>query len=375
MAAKANQKTSEQDVKQDTKPSTKPDTKQLDAKRDEVIQHALQQITKAYGKGAIMRMDEEELANIKGISTGSLALDLALGGKGIPCGRISEFFGPESSGKTTLALSVIAQSQKDGGVAAFIDAEHALDPTWAKRLGVNLEALLVSQPDTGEQALDIAEMLVRTNAVDVIVIDSVAALIPEAEIKGEMGDTQVGLQARLMSKALRKLTGAIQKSKTAVIFINQLRLKIGISYGNPETTPGGMALKFYSSVRVDLRRVTSIKEGEIATGNRVRGKVVKNKVAPPFRTAEFDIMFDRGVTPEGDVVDLGVEAKIIDKSGSWFTYGETKIGQGRENAKQFLRDNPEIMTKITKEIIAQKDKLDTVMLNKGAAPAAPAGEE
>jgi recombination protein RecA len=331
-------------------------------KRDEVIQHALQQITKVYGKGAIMRMDEEELANIKGISTGSLALDMALGGKGIPRGRISEFFGPESSGKTTLALSVVAQAQKEGGVAAFIDAEHALDPTWAKRLGVNLESLLVSQPDTGEQALDIAEMLVRTNAVDVIVIDSVAALIPEAEIKGEMGDVQVGLQARLMSKALRKLAGAIQKSKASVIFINQLRLKIGISYGNPETTPGGMALKFYSSVRVDLRRITSIKEGDKATGNRVRGKVVKNKVAPPFRTAEFDIMFDRGVTPEGDVVDLGVEAKIIDKSGSWFTYGETKIGQGRENAKQFLRDNPEIMSTIREQIIAQKDALDDVLL-------------
>jgi recombination protein RecA len=346
--AKAAQKTSE--------------AREQESKRDDVIQHALQQITKVYGKGAIMRMDEDELAGIKGISTGSLGLDLALGGKGIPRGRISEFFGPESSGKTTLALSVIAQAQKEGGVAAFIDAEHALDPTWAKRLGVNLEALLVSQPDTGEQALDIAEMLVRTNAVDVIVVDSVAALIPEAEIKGEMGDVQVGLQARLMSKALRKLAGAIQKSKACVIFINQLRLKIGISYGNPETTPGGMALKFYSSIRIDLRRVTSIKEGEKATGNRVRGKVVKNKVAPPFRTAEFDIMFDRGVTPEGDVVDLGVEAKIIDKSGSWFTYGDAKIGQGRENAKQFLRDNPEIMANIREQIIAQKDALDDVML-------------
>jgi recombination protein RecA len=342
----------------------------IDTKRDDVLQHALQQITKVYGKGAIMRLDENELSGIQGISTGSLGLDLALGGIGIPRGRICEFFGPESSGKTTLALSVVAQAQKVGGVAAFIDAEHALDPTWAKRIGVNLEALLVSQPDTGEQALDIAEMLVRTNAVDVIVIDSVAALIPEAEIKGEMGDHQVGLQARLMSKALRKLTGAIQKSKTAVIFINQLRMKIGISYGNPETTPGGMALKFYSSVRIDLRRITSIKEGEKPIGNRVRGKVVKNKVAPPFRTAEFDIMFDRGITPEGDIVDLGVEAKVIDKSGSWFTYGEAKLGQGRENVKVFLRDNPDISDKIKSEIVAQKTALDEALLTKGVTSAA-----
>jgi recombination protein RecA len=346
-----------------------------DKKRDEVLNHALQQITKTYGKGAIMRMGEEELTGITGISTGSLALDLALGGIGIPRGRVCEFFGPESSGKTTLALSVLAQAQKTGGVAAFIDAEHALDPTWAKRLGVNLEALLVSQPDTGEQALDIVEMLVRTNAVDIIVIDSVAALIPEAEIKGEMGDHQVGLQARLMSKALRKLTGAIQKSKTAVVFINQLRMKIGISYGNPETTPGGMALKFYSSVRIDLRRITSIKEGEKLTGNRVRGKVVKNKVAPPFRTAEFDIMFDRGITPEGDIVDLGVEAKVIEKAGSWFAYGETKLGQGRENVKQFFRENPDIMEKVKEEIIAQKASLDEALLSRGVASATEAENE
>jgi recombination protein RecA len=289
-------------------------------------------------------------------------LDLALGGLGIPKGRISEFYGPEASGKTTLALSVVAQAQKAGGVAAFIDAEHALDPSWAKRAGVNLEALLVSQPDTGEQALDIVEMLVRTNAVDVIVVDSVAALIPEAEIKGEMGDQVVGVQARLMSKALRKLTGAIQKSKTAVIFINQLRMKIGMSYGNPETTPGGMALKFYSSVRLDLRRITSIKDGERLIGNRVRGKVAKNKVAPPFRTAEFDIMFDRGITPEGDIVDLGVEAKVIEKSGSWFNFGDTKLGQGRETVKQFLRENPEVQETVRQEIIKHRNALEDALL-------------
>jgi recombination protein RecA len=339
-----------------------------DEKKQEVLKHALQQITKVYGKGAIMRMEGDEISGIEGISTGSLALDLALGGKGIPRGRISEFYGPESSGKTTLALSVIAQAQKVGGVAAFIDAEHALDPSWAKRVGVSLEALLVSQPDTGEQALDIAEMLVRTNAVDLIVIDSVAALIPEAEIKGEMGDIHVGLQARLMSKALRKLTGAIQKSKTAVVFINQLRMKIGISYGNPETTPGGMALKFYSSVRIDIRRTSSIKEGERATGNRVRAKVVKNKVAPPFRTAEFDIMFDRGITPEGDIVDLGVESNVIEKSGAWFNFGATKLGQGRENVKQFFRDNPEIMVSIRDQIIANRAVLDEAMLGRGKGP-------
>ncbi|MFA5864169.1 MAG: recombinase RecA [Phycisphaerae bacterium] len=331
-------------------------------KRDDVLKHALQQITKVYGKGAIMRMDESEIVGIEGISTGSLGLDLALGGQGIPKGRVSELYGPESSGKTTLALSVIAQAQKIGGVAAFVDAEHALDPSWAKRVGVKLEALLISQPDTGEQALDITEMLVRTNAVDVIVVDSVAALIPEAEIKGEMGDQVVGMQARLMSKALRKLTGAIQKSKTAVVFINQLRMKIGIGYGNPETTSGGMALKFYSSVRVDLRRISSIKEGERLTGNRVRGKVVKNKVAPPFRTAEFDIMFDRGITPEGDIVDLGVESKVIDKSGSWFNFGDTKLGQGRETAKQFLRENQDIMAKIREEIIARRAELEETLL-------------
>ncbi len=350
-----------------------PQPVKVDSKREEVLKHALQQITKVYGKGSIMRMNEDEIQGIEGISTGTLGLDLALGGKGIPKGRITELYGPESSGKTTLALSIIAQSQKLGGVAAFVDAEHALDPTWAKRIGVNLEALLVSQPDTGEQALDITEMLVRTNAVDVIVIDSVAALIPESEIKGEMGDSSVGVQARLMSKALRKLTGAIQKSKTAVIFINQLRMKIGVMYGNPETTTGGMALKFYSSIRIDIRRITSIKEGERLTGNRVRAKVVKNKVAPPFRIAEFDIMFDRGITPEGDIVDLGVESKVIDKSGAWFNFGNIKLGQGRENVKQFFRENQDIMLKIKDEIIANRAALEETLLRGG--PSSTEGSE
>jgi len=325
-----------------------------DDKKRDILQQALDHITKVYGKGAIMQLNEDQIASVRGISTGSLALDLALGGRGVPCGRVTELFGPEGSGKTTLALSVISQAQQTGGVAAFVDAEHALDPTWARRIGVSLEALLVSQPDTGEQALEITEMLVRTNAVDVVVIDSVAALIPEAEIKGAMGDQQVGLQARLMSKAMRKLTGAINKSNTAVLFINQLRMKIGVMYGNPEITPGGMALKFYSTVRIDIRRISSIKEGDKLIGNRIRGKVVKNKVAPPFRKAEFDIMFDRGIDPEGDLVDLGAGEKIIDKSGSWFNFGSTKLGQGRESAKQFLRDNPDIREKIHTEILVKK---------------------
>lgn len=323
-------------------------------KRTEVLNQALEHITKVYGKGAIMHLDEEQFSSIEGISTGALTLDLALGGKGLPRGRVVELFGPESSGKTTLALSVIAQAQKAGGVAAFIDAEHALDPTWAKRIGVNLEAMLVSQPDSGEQALDITEMLVRTNAVDIVVIDSVAALIPEVEIKGEMGDQQVGLQARLMSKALRKLTSAIHKSRTTVVFINQLRMRIGVMYGNPETTPGGMALKFYSSIRIDIRRISTIKEGDQAIGNRVRAKVVKNKVAPPFRMAEFDIMFDRGIDPEGDLIDLGVDCKVIDKSGSWFSFEKTQLGQGREGTKTFLRENTDIREQIRKKILITK---------------------
>ncbi|MBX3358865.1 MAG: recombinase RecA [Phycisphaeraceae bacterium] len=316
--------------------------------------NAVTQIEKAFGKGSIMRLDEKAYLNIPGISTGALSLDLALGGKGIPRGRIVEVFGPESSGKTTLALTVAAHAQRDGGVAAFIDAEHALDPTWARRIGVNIDNMLVSQPDTGEQALEICELLVRSNAVDVIVVDSVAALIPRAEIEGEMGEAQVGLQARLMSQAMRKLTGVIARSNCTVIFINQIREKIGVMFGSPETTPGGRALKFYSSVRIDIRRTGSLKEGDIAVGNHVRCRVVKNKVAPPFREAEFDIMFDEGISAAGDLVDLAVEANVIDKSGAWFSYGEVRVGQGREAAKKFLKDNPDLFKEIRQKVLAIK---------------------
>ncbi|MFM8732490.1 MAG: recombinase RecA, partial [Phycisphaerales bacterium] len=288
------------------------------------------------------------------VSSGALSLDLALGGRGLPRGRIVEVFGPESSGKTTLALTVISNCQKQGGVAAFIDAEHALDPSWAKRLGVNLDEILVSQPDTGEQALEICEMLVRSNAVDVIVVDSVAALIPRAEIEGEMGDSHVGLQARLMSQALRKLTGAIAKSECIVIFINQLREKIGVMFGSPETTTGGRALKFYSSVRIDIRRIGAIKDGERNVGNRVKAKVVKNKIAPPFREAEFDIMFEEGISISGDVLDLAVADGVVDKSGAWFSYGDVRLGQGREASKTFLRQNADLMEEIRREVLKQR---------------------
>jgi recombination protein RecA len=325
-----------------------------DRERTEALERAVSQIERAYGKGSIMRLDDDPAAVIPGISTGSISLDLALGGRGFPRGRVVEVFGPESSGKTTLTLQVIANAQKAGGVAAFIDAEHALDPSWARRVGVNLEELLVSQPDTGEQALEICEMLVRSNAVDVIVIDSVAALIPRAEIEGEMGDAHVGLQARLMSQALRKLTGAINRSKCTVIFINQIREKIGVMFGNPETTPGGRALKFYASVRLDIRRTSSIKEGDQAVGNRVRARVVKNKVAPPFREAEFDIMFDEGISATGDLLDLGVKVGAIAKSGAWFNYGEVRLGQGRENAKKFLKENPDLFDEIRAKILHGK---------------------
>ncbi len=322
--------------------------------RARALEQAVTQIERAYGKGSIMRLDDDPSQLPPGISTGSISLDLALGGRGIPRGRVVEVFGPESSGKTTLTLHVIASAQADGGVAAFIDAEHALDPSWARRLGVNLDNLLVSQPDTGEQALEICEMLVRSNAVDVIVIDSVAALIPRAEIEGEMGDSHVGLQARLMSQALRKLTGAINRSKCLVVFINQIREKIGVMFGNPETTPGGRALKFYSSVRIDIRRTGSIKDGDKAVGNRVRARVVKNKVAPPFRDAEFDIMFDEGISASGDLLDLGVTAEVVGKSGAWFNYGEVRLGQGRENAKQFLRENPDLFREIRQKVLDAK---------------------
>jgi recombination protein RecA len=324
-----------------------------DKTRQAALERTLSLIDKAYGKGAIMRLDEEATLKIAGVPTGALSLDLALGGKGLPRGRVCEIFGPESSGKTTLALTAVANAQRGGGVAAFIDAEHALDPSWARRIGVNLDELLVSQPDTGEQALEICEMLVRSNAVDVIVVDSVAALIPRAEIEGNMGDAHVGLQARLMSQALRKLTGAIAKSECVVIFINQLREKIGVMFGSPETTPGGRALKFYSSVRIDIRRIGAIKDGERTTGSRVRARVVKNKVAPPFREAEFDIMYDEGISTAGDLIDLAVADGVVQKSGAWFSYGELRVGQGRENSKVFLRDNPPLAAEIRQAVLAR----------------------
>ena len=341
-----------------------------DKGRLQALERALGQIEKTFGKGSIMRLDGDATNVIQGIPTGALSLDIALGGAGVPRGRVIEIFGPESSGKTTLALTIVANAQKAGGVAAFIDAEHALDPAWAKRLGVNLDEILVSQPDTGEQALEICELLVRSNAVDVVVIDSVAALIPRAEIEGEMGDSHVGLQARLMSQALRKLTGAISKSETVVIFINQLREKIGVMFGNPETTPGGRALKFYSSVRIDIRRTGAIKDGEANVGNRVRARVVKNKIAPPFREAEFDIMFNEGISATGDVLDLAVADEIVEKSGAWFSYKGTRLGQGRENTKVFLRDNPELMEEIRAAILAKRSHVPPSPA-KGAKPAAP----
>ncbi len=340
-----------------------------DQTRLESLERTLSQIDKTFGPGAIMRLDEQATLAIPGISTGALSLDLALGGRGLPRGRIVEIFGPESSGKTTLALTVVANAQKGGGVAAFIDAEHALDPGWARRVGVNLDELLVSQPDTGEQALEICEMLVRSNAVDVIVIDSVAALIPRAEIEGEMGDSHVGLQARLMSQAMRKLTGAIARSRCVVIFINQLREKIGVMFGSPETTPGGRALKFYSSVRIDIRRIGAIKDGERTTGSRVRARVVKNKVAPPFREGEFDIMYDEGISTAGDLMDMAAADGVVVKSGAWFSYGEVRLGQGRENAKVFLRENPDLFEEIRRAVLAKRGMVAGVP-GAEAAPAA-----
>ncbi|MFB3893446.1 MAG: recombinase RecA [Phycisphaerae bacterium] len=342
----------------------------MNKRREAALDAALKQIEKNYGAGSIMKLAEDQVVAVPGIPTGALSLDMALGGAGVPRGRICELFGPEGSGKTTLALHVIANAQKLGGVAAFIDAEHAMDPTWARKLGVNLEQLLISQPDTGEQALEICELLVRSNAVDVIVVDSVAALIPKAEIEGEMGDQHVGLQARLMSQAMRKLVGAISKSRTCVIFINQIRMKIGIMFGNPETTPGGNALKFYSSVRIDIRRVSTIKEGEQAVGSRVRARVVKNKVAPPFRTAEFDIMFDHGISYVGDLIDLASEAGVVEKQGSWFSYGAVRLGQGREAAKSFIAQNQDLQDEIRSAVIAKgAAKIDPP----GAATAASGG--
>jgi recombination protein RecA len=321
--------------------------------RTKALELAISQIEKRFGKGSIMKLGESTTVAISGIiPTGSISLDIALGLGGIPRGRIIEIFGPESSGKTTLALHIIAEAQKTGGIAAYIDVEHALDPVYSGHLGVNIDDMLISQPDTGEQALEICEALVRSGAVDVIVVDSVAALVPRAEIEGEMGDSQVALQARLMSQALRKLAVAIGKSGTAVIFINQLREKVGIVFGNPEVTPGGRALKFYSSIRIDLRRSETIKQGEVAVGNRVKARIVKNKCAPPFRTAEFDIMFDHGISREGDLVDLGVELGLIKKSGAFFSWGDTRLGQGRENAKNFLVQNPDITKEIEQQVRA-----------------------
>ena len=319
------------------------------------LRHTVSAIEKQFGEGSIMPLDSDQICRIKGIPTGSLSLDIALGGQGIPCGRIIEVYGPESSGKTTLALHVIAQSQRAGGIAAFIDAEHAFDPTWAKKLGVDLETLLVSQPSHGEEAMQITEMLIKSNAVDIIVIDSVAALVPKRELDGEIGDSHVGLQARLMSQSMRKLTGAIAKAKTSVIFINQIREKIGVMFGSPETTPGGRALKFYSSCRIDVRRIGQLKDGEQIVGQRVRAKVVKNKVAPPFRTAEFDMMHTCGISYEGDILDMGMEQKLVTRTGSWFRYGEMQLGQGKEKARTFLKENPQITEEIKKKILAAGD--------------------
>jgi recombination protein RecA len=315
------------------------------------LRNTVAAIEKQFGEGSIMPLGSDQVRRIEGIPTGSLSLDIALGGQGVPRGRVIEIYGPESSGKTTLALHVVAQAQRAGGIAAFIDAEHALDPSWAKKLGVDLETLLVSQPGHGEEAMQITEMLVKSNAVDVIVVDSVAALVPKKELDGEMGDSHVGLQARLMSQALRKLTGAIAKSKTSVIFINQIREKIGVMFGSPETTPGGRALKFYSSCRIDVRRIGQLKEGEEVIGQRVRAKVVKNKVAPPFRSAEFDMMHTDGISYEGDIIDMGLEQKIIARTGAWFRYGELQLGQGKEKSRLFLKENPQLTEEIKQKLL------------------------
>ena len=352
-----------------SKSASRQSNKKGEAGQAQALERAIAQIDQTFGEGSIMRLAGEHRP-IPSISTGCLSLDLALGGRGIPRGRIIEIYGPESSGKTTLALTVAANAQKGGGVAAFIDAEHALDPTWARRLGVDLDSLLVSQPDTGEQALEICELLVRSAAVDIVVIDSVAALIPRAEIEGDMGDTHVGLQARLMSQAMRKLTGAIAKSGATVIFINQLREKIGVMFGSPETTSGGRALKFYSTVRIDIRRIGAIKDADQNVGNRVRTRVVKNKIAPPFRDAEFDIMFNEGISTSGDMLDLAVADGIVQKSGAWFSCGEIRLGQGRENSKLYLRENPELFEEIRCRILQSRGLMDTPAQEAAAEDAA-----
>ena len=330
----------------------KEDTQKVNSEKLKALQLTMDKIEKSYGKGSIMRMGDKPVDDVQAIHSGSIALDMAMGIGGYPKGRVIEIFGPESSGKTTLAIHAIAEAQKVGGIAAFIDAEHAFDPTYAQKLGVNINELLISQPDNGEQALEIADSLIRSGAIDIIVIDSVAALTPKAEIEGEMGESKMGLQARLMSQALRKLTGSISKTKTCVIFINQLRDKIGVMFGNPETTTGGNALKFYASVRLDIRKIGQLKDGDDVQGSHTRVKVVKNKVAPPFRKAEFDILYGEGISKIGEIIDLGVEIELIKKAGSWFSYGETKLGQGREGVKSLLRDNPELLDELESKIIA-----------------------
>ena len=337
--------------------------------KDKALDAALSQIERAFGKGSIMRLGQNQHMDVEAISTGSLGVDIALGIGGLPKGRIVEIYGPESSGKTTLALSVIAQAQKKGGTCAFVDAEHALDPAYAKKIGVDIENLLVSQPDAGEQALEIADTLVRSGAIDVLVVDSVAALVPKAELEGEMGDSHMGLQARLMSQALRKLTSTISRSNTLVIFINQIRMKIGVMFGSPETTTGGNALKFYASVRIDIRRVGSIKEKENVIGNQTRVKIVKNKVAPPFKVIDFDIMYGEGISKNGELVDLGVKAGIVEKAGAWFSYNGEKLGQGRENAKTFLKEHPEVADEIENKIRADAGHITVDMIGGDEAAA------
>src|SRR5215475_6668481 len=351
-------------------PSGKTQAPDRASDKDKALEAALLQIERQFGKGSIMRLGEETRTPVEVIPTGSIALDVALGIGGLPRGRIIEIYGPESSGKTTVALHAVANAQKQGGIAAFIDAEHALDPSYAQKLGVDTDALLVSQPDTGEQALEIMDMLIRSGAIDVVVIDSVAALVPKAEIEGEMGDSHVGLQARLMSQALRKITGALSQTKTTAIFINQLREKVGVMFGSPETTTGGRALKFYASVRLDVRRIETLKDGTEAVGNRTRVKVVKNKVSPPFKVAEFDILYGIGISREGGLIDLGVEQSIVRKSGAWYTYEGDQLGQGKENARTFLRDNPDLANEIEKKI---KEKLGVgATLDADASTPAPA---
>jgi recombination protein RecA len=357
-------------------PKAKDKGKERDADKQRALDAALGQVERAYGKGSIMRLGQDgTVVQVETVSSGSLGLDLALGIGGLPRGRVIEIYGPESSGKTTLALHAVAEVQKKGGIAAFIDAEHALDPGYAKKLGVDIAELLISQPDTGEQALEIADTLVRSGAVDILVIDSVAALTPRAELEGEMGDSHVGLQARLMSQALRKLTGSISKSRCMVVFINQIRMKIGVMYGNPETTTGGNALKFYASVRLDIRRTGQIKEGDEIIGNATRVKVVKNKMAPPFKMVEFDIMYGKGISKEGELLDLGVKAGLVEKSGSWFAYDDQRIGQGRENAKQFLKDNPDAAKALEEDIRAHAGQVAERLLGNGAADTAKDGDE